>query len=88
MFGLLLYNLRNQGIKVGISQWLTLMKALRQGLVTHLDDLYGLGRSIFCSSHEQFDAYGEFLPNSVYLLCGSIRSVNLTFQIVDVECHR
>lgn len=57
MFGILLYNLRSQGIKVGISQWLTLMRALREGLVVHLDDLYSLGRSIFCSSQEQFDAY-------------------------------
>ena len=57
MFGIMLYNLRSQGIKVGTAQWLTLMKALREGLVTYLDDLYGLGRSIFCSSHEQFDAY-------------------------------
>lgn len=57
MFLLLLYNLRNQGIKVGISQWLTLIDALRKGLITHLDDLYGLGRCIFCSSQEQFDSY-------------------------------
>ena len=57
MFTLLLYNIRNQGIKVGMAQWLTLMRALREGLVIYLDDLYGLGRSIFCSSHEQLDAY-------------------------------
>ena len=57
MFSLLLYNLRAQGLKVGLGQWLTLLKGLKAGLVTHLDDLYSLTRSIVCHSHEQYDAF-------------------------------
>ena len=57
MFELLLHNLRAQGIKVGISEWITFLKGLDRGLVTHLDDLYGFARTVLCTSEAQFDGY-------------------------------
>ncbi|MBM73806.1 MAG: VWA containing CoxE family protein [Proteobacteria bacterium] len=57
MFSLLLHNLRSQGIKVGISEWLLFLSAMKKGLATHMHDLYGLGRTILCTSEAQFDAF-------------------------------
>ena len=57
MFLLFLLHLRQQEVKVGVSQWLLFLKALKKGLIVHLEDVYGLGRSIFCTSEAQFDAY-------------------------------
>lgn len=57
MFILFILHLRQQDVKVGISQWLLFLKSLKLGLIVHLEDVYGLGRSIFCTSEVQFDAY-------------------------------
>lgn len=57
MFLILLFNLRNQGVEVGIQEWITFLKGLHKELVTTLDELYGFGRAVFCSSEAQFDDY-------------------------------
>jgi uncharacterized protein len=57
MFVLLLHNLRTQGIGAGTNEWLVFLDGLRKGLATCLKDLYGFGRTVFCTSESQFDAY-------------------------------
>ena len=46
MFILFILHLRQQDVKVGISQWLLFLKSLKLGLIVHLEDAYGLGRNI------------------------------------------
>ncbi len=53
----LLYNLRAQGLKVGIGEWIALLRGLEMGLVTDLAGLYQLGRTILIHSETHFDAY-------------------------------
>jgi len=53
----LLYNLRAQGLKVGIGEWLAFLEGLRQGLATNLDSLYRLGRALLIHSETHFDAW-------------------------------
>lgn len=57
MFDLLLVNLRSQGLKVGLGEWLTFLDGLNQGLVVDLEGLYGFGRAVLCHSETQFDAW-------------------------------
>lgn len=57
MFLILLYNLRNQGIAVSTQEWITFLRGLHKELVTTLDELYGFGRTVFCSSEAQLDDY-------------------------------
>lgn len=57
MFELLLLNLRAQGVKVGLSEWLVFLDGLRRGLVADLGDLYRFGRSVLVHSETQFDAW-------------------------------
>lgn len=53
----LLYNLRAQGVGVGVQEWLTLLDALKLGLARDVDTLYELGRSILVHSEAHYDAY-------------------------------
>ncbi len=57
MFQLLFVNLRAQGVKVGLGEWLAFLEGLRQGLVVDLESLYGFGRAMLCTSEAQFDAW-------------------------------
>lgn len=57
MFDLLLFNLRNQGLKIGLSEWMAFLDGLRQGLVVDLEGLYGFGRAVLCHSEAHFDAW-------------------------------
>ncbi len=57
MFGLLHHNLRTQGIKSGLDEWLTFLRGLEQNLVVTFDDLYGFGRTVLCTTEAQFDSY-------------------------------
>ncbi|MGC6508789.1 MAG: VWA domain-containing protein [Myxococcota bacterium] len=57
MFGLLLRNLRGQGVSVGLSEWLTFLKAVKLGLASNISSLHALGRTIMCTSEAQFDSY-------------------------------
>lgn len=57
MFFLLFHNLRSQGINVGLSEWLLFLEGLKKELAICLRDLYGLGRTILCTSEAQYDSY-------------------------------
>ena len=57
MFELLFVNLRAQGVKVGLGEWLAFLEGLKRGLVVDLDSLYGFGRAMLCTSEGQFDAW-------------------------------
>ena len=57
MFDLLLLNLRAQGLKVGLSEWLAFLDGLRKGLAGDLDDLYRFGRAVLVHSETQFDQW-------------------------------
>lgn len=57
MFSLLFFNLRSQGVKVGLNEWLTFLRGIRQGLVVDLEGLYGFGRAVVCTTESQYDAW-------------------------------
>lgn len=57
MFTLLFFNLRSQGVKVGLNEWLTFLGGVRDGLAVDLDGLYGLGRAILCTTEAQYDSW-------------------------------
>ena len=46
MFGLLLRNLRGQGVTVGLSEWLTFLNGVKLGLASDIQSLHALGRTI------------------------------------------
>ena len=56
MFFLLFHNLRSQGIKVGLSEWLLFLEGLKKELAICLEDLYGFGRAVLCTTEAQYDA--------------------------------
>lgn len=53
----LLFNLRAQGVRVGVGEWLAFLTAVREGLATTLAELYQLGRAVLIHSETHFDAY-------------------------------
>ncbi len=53
----LLYNLRNQGLKVGTGEWLAFMRGLDLGLATNLDQIYFLARSVLVHTEAHYDAF-------------------------------
>jgi len=57
MFDTLLYNLRSQGVDIGLGEWLTFLRGIDQDLVTDLDGLYRFGRSVLARSEAHFDAW-------------------------------
>ena len=57
MFSLLFFNLRSQGVKVGLGEWLTFLRGVREGLVVDLEGLYAFGRAVICTTEAQFDAW-------------------------------
>ncbi len=57
MFQLLLINLRSQGIRVGLGEWLAFLDGLRKGLATNLDELYRFGRAVLVHSEARYDAW-------------------------------
>ena len=57
MFDTLLINLRVQGLKVGVSEWLRFLDGMKQGLATDLDELYTLGRCVLVHSEADYDSY-------------------------------
>lgn len=57
MFDAFLYNLREQGLKVGMSEWLRFLQALQKGLATNLDDLYPLARAVLVHTEAHYDLY-------------------------------
>ena len=57
MFDLLLLNLRSQGLKVGLGEWLVFLEGLKKELVTDLDGLYRFGRAVLVHSETQYDTW-------------------------------
>ncbi len=57
MFTDFFYLLRKRKVPVSITEWMTLMEALSQGLISNLDDFYYLARAILVKSETYFDQY-------------------------------
>lgn len=57
MFTELLYRLRSQDVPVGMGEWLALQRALQDGLIADLDDLYGIGRALLIHTEGHYDAF-------------------------------
>jgi uncharacterized protein with von Willebrand factor type A (vWA) domain len=57
MFDLLIFNLRIQGVNVGLGEWLTFLGGIKRGLVVELEGLYSFGRSVLVQSETQYDAW-------------------------------
>ncbi len=53
----LLFNLRSQGIGVGVGEWLAFLRGLEGGLVEDLDGLYYLARAVLIHSEANYDAF-------------------------------
>jgi hypothetical protein len=53
----LLFNLRSQGLAVGVGEWLALLRGLEEGLVEDLDGLYFLARAVLVHSEANYDAF-------------------------------
>ncbi len=59
MFVDFFYKLKEVGIPVSPTAFLTLQKALRNGLVNTLDDFYTAARAILVKSERYFDLYDQ-----------------------------
>jgi hypothetical protein len=60
MFIDFMFHLRGRGFKVGLTEWLTLMEALKKGHVdTSLDHFYRLCRAICARSEADFDLFDQ-----------------------------
>ncbi len=57
MFTGLFYLLKKRKVPVSITEWMTLMEALSQGLISNLDEFYYLARAILVKSEAYFDQY-------------------------------
>jgi len=57
MFTGLFYILKKRKVPVSITEWMTLMEALSQGLISNLDEFYVLARAILIKSEAYFDDY-------------------------------
>ena len=60
LFGELFFGLRQAGIEVGLSEWMTLMQALNQGAIgPSLEDFYAVARAILVKSETLFDLWDQ-----------------------------
>lgn len=53
----LLFNLRNQGLKVGLGEWLAFLNGLEANLANTLDELYFFARAVLVHTEANYDAY-------------------------------
>ena len=63
MFVQFFYTLKELGIPVTPTAFLTLQKALGMGLVNSLDDFYTTARTILVKSERYFDLYDQVFAN-------------------------
>ena len=56
-FDFFLLNLRNQGLAVGLNEWLGFLEGLSKGIATDLTGLYRFGRTILVHDESEYDAY-------------------------------
>ena len=59
MFLKFFYTLKDVGIPVSPTSFLTLQKALSQGLINSLDEFYTCARSVLVKSERYFDLYDQ-----------------------------
>ncbi|MGB5984359.1 MAG: hypothetical protein WBG37_03565, partial [Desulfobacterales bacterium] len=59
MFSQFFYQLKDVGIPVSPTAFLTLQRALHQGLIRSLDDFYSAARAILVKSERHFDRYDQ-----------------------------
>ena len=59
MFLNFFYTLKDVGVPVSPTSFLTLQKALYQGLITSLDDFYTCARAVLVKSERYFDLYDQ-----------------------------
>jgi uncharacterized protein with von Willebrand factor type A (vWA) domain len=57
MFTSFFYALKRRKVPVSITEWMTLMEALSEGLIKNLDEFYYLARAILVKSEAYFDEY-------------------------------
>jgi uncharacterized protein with von Willebrand factor type A (vWA) domain len=57
MFTDFLYELRGQGLPVGLGEWNTFLGALERGVIGSPQELYDVGRAILCRTEADFDRY-------------------------------
>lgn len=72
----LLFNLRNQGLKVGTGEWLALLRGLEQGLAEDLNGVYYLGRALLIHDESHYDAYDVAFT-------ATFKGVELPIQLKD-----
>jgi uncharacterized protein with von Willebrand factor type A (vWA) domain len=59
-FGEFFFGLRQSGLKIGLSEWMALLEALKQGAVhDNLTDFYYVARALLVKSETHFDTYDE-----------------------------
>ncbi len=63
MFLSFFYTLKEHGVPVSPTAFLTLQKALHQGMITSLDDFYTCARAILVKSERYFDLYDQVFAN-------------------------
>lgn len=60
LFGRFFFGLRTSGLKVGLSEWMALMRAMHLGAIEpDLTDFYSVARSILVKSETEFDTYDQ-----------------------------
>lgn len=60
LFGDLFFGLRQSGIKVGLSEWMSLMQALSKGALSpSLEDFYVVARALLVKNEAHFDTYDQ-----------------------------
>jgi len=57
------YSLKNAGIQVSPTSFLTLQKALDMGLINSLDEFYTSARAILVKSERYFDVYDQIFAH-------------------------
>jgi uncharacterized protein with von Willebrand factor type A (vWA) domain len=64
MFEGFFYDLRQHGVAASPTGFLRLQRALAEGLVTGLDDLYAVARALLVKSERQFDLYDRVFAHA------------------------
>ncbi|TVQ90956.1 MAG: VWA domain-containing protein [Deltaproteobacteria bacterium] len=57
MFLDFLTTLREEGVPVGMGEWLAFLRGLKLGLATDLEGLYGYGRAVLCRTEADYDPF-------------------------------
>ncbi len=88
LFGDLFYGLREAGLKIGLSEWMSLMEAMQKGGVEpNLTDFYLVSRAILIKSEAHYDVFdqvfaavfgkGEFPTKELERVLNWLRDTNI-----------